>query len=124
MFRLGLMIRWRAADATLARVIARQEIQRHRVRKLWRVTEPAFDWIKHSIELFERGIECLGADTAVGVRLSGLGFAQRFNYSFAGIFYLIAILFPGRRDSFKEFLESRMAIPILRRKISSADERP
>src|SRR5438067_7718677 len=106
----------------IARVEARQKIQRDRAREFWGTTETAFVRIKSSRKLLVRRLQTNGINFS-GRNLVFGSFAQCINNVRCLARNFCAIIFPGFGNPLQNSLESRMAKSVFRGEIGSTDKR-
>src|SRR5256714_6587309 len=106
----------------IARVEARQKIQRDRPRKFWGTTETAFVRIKSSRKLLVSRLQNNGINFS-GRSLVFGSFAQCINNVRSLPRNFCAIIFPGFGNPLQNSLESRMTKSVFRGEIGSTDKR-
>src|SRR5205085_10328857 len=92
----------------IARMKSRQEIERDRPRKFRRCAEPTFARIKTAVQLFECFLKNAVVDLAGRFRLRVLRFTKRLHNFRSTLRTFLVVLFPGGRNSFQDFSESRL----------------
>src|SRR5438874_12319487 len=106
----------------IARVEARQKIQRDRAREFWSTTETAFVRIKSSRKLLVSRLQNNGINFS-GRSLVFGSFAQCINSVRSLARNFSAIIFPGFGNPLQNSLESRMTKSVFRGEIGSTDKR-
>ncbi len=106
----------------IARVEARQKIQRDRAREFWGTTETAFVRIKSSRKLLVSRLQNNGINFS-GRSLVFASFAQCINNGGSLACNFCAIIFPGFGNPLQNSLESGMTKSVFRGEIGSTDKR-